>query len=84
MPAWSVTALTAARSAASGVAPTAGLDPAAIRRIAVPVDFARLLYSTLQSGSSLLLTDEPINLDGVQNMTVLTDEPDTVHNAERP
>ena len=32
----------------------------------------------------VLLTDEPINLDGVQNMTVLTDEPDTVHNAERP
>ena len=71
-------------ASASGVAPTAGLDPAAIRRIAVPVDFARLLYSTLQPGSSLLLTDEPINLDGVQNMTVLTDEPDTEHNAERP
>ncbi len=71
-------------ASASGVAPNAGLDPAAIRRIAVPVDFARLLYSTLQPGSSLLLTDEPINLDGVQNMTVLTDEPDTVHNAERP
>ena len=71
-------------ASASGVAPNAGLDPDAIRRIAVPVDFARLLYSTLQPGSSLLLTDEPINLDGVQNMTVLTDEPDTVHNAERP
>ena len=71
-------------ASASGVSPTAGLDPAAIRRIAVPVDFARLLYSSLQPGSSLLLTDEPINLDGVQNMTVLTDEPDTEHNAERP
>jgi len=71
-------------ASASGVAPTAGLDPAAISRIAVPVDFARLLYSSLQPGSSLLLTDEPINLDGVQNMTVLTDETDTEHNAERP
>lgn len=71
-------------ASASGVSPTSGLDPAAIRRIAVPVDFARQLYGTLKPGSSLLLTDEPIALDGVQNMTVLTDEPDTVHNSERP
>lgn len=71
-------------ASASGTVPAAGLDPVAIRRIAVPVDFARQLYPVLQPGSSLLLTDEPIALDGVQNMTVLTDEPDTVHNAERP
>ena len=58
----------------------AQLPPAA----QVPVDFARQLYGTLKPGSSLLLTDEPIALDGVQNMTVLTDEPDTEHNAERP
>lgn len=71
-------------ASADSATATTGLDPAAIRRIAVPVDFARRLYAALKPGSSLLLTDEPISLDGVQNMTVLSDEPDTVHNAERP
>jgi L,D-transpeptidase catalytic domain len=69
-------------AAATGADTYDGLDAAAIRRIAVPVDFARLVYTTLQPGSSLLLTDEPIALDGVQNVTVLTDETDAEHAAE--
>lgn len=63
--------------------PVNGLDSDAISRIAVPVDFARLVYSTLKPGSSMLLTDEPINLDAAsQGMTVLTDESDAEHAAE--
>lgn len=52
-----------------------GLDPNAVGRIAVPVDFARLTYATLKPGSSLLLTDEDINLEATTlGMTVLSDE----------
>ena len=60
-----------------------GLDTKAISRIAVPVDFARLVYSTLRPGSSMLLTDENINLEATtEGMTVLTDETDAEHAAE--
>jgi L,D-transpeptidase catalytic domain len=60
-----------------------GLDAKAISRIAVPVDFARLVYSTLRPGSSMLLTDEAINLEATtEGMTVLTDETDAEHEAE--
>ena len=60
-----------------------GLDPNVVGRIAVPVDFARLAYATLKPGSSLLLTDEPINLDATsEGMTVLTDESDEDHAKE--
>jgi L,D-transpeptidase catalytic domain len=60
-----------------------GLDADAISRIAVPVDFTRKLYAELKTGSSLLLTDEPINLDAPsQGMTVLTDESEAEDAAE--
>ncbi len=60
-----------------------GLDPNSIRRIVVPVDFARLVYNELQPGSSLLLTDEDINLDATtQGITVLSDETDEEHAKE--
>jgi hypothetical protein len=60
-----------------------GLDSKAISRIAVPVDFARHVYSALRPGSSMLLTDEDINLDSTaEGMTVLTDETDAEHEAE--
>lgn len=60
-----------------------GLDSKAISRIAVPVDFARHVYSALRPGSSMLLTDEPIALDAAMpGMTVLTDESDVEHEAE--
>jgi L,D-transpeptidase catalytic domain len=60
-----------------------GLDSKAISRIAVPVDFARNVYSALRPGSSMLLTDEPITLDATMpGMTVLTDESDAEHEAE--
>ena len=62
---------------------TQGLDTRAISRIAVPVDFARQVYASLQVGSAMLLTDEDINLDAsTQGMTVLTDETDAEHAAE--
>ena len=62
---------------------TEGLDSKAISRIAVPVDFARNVYSALRPGSSMLLTDEPIALDAAMpGMTVLTDESDAEHEAE--
>ena len=62
---------------------TEGLDGKAISRIAVPVDFARHVYSALRPGSSMLLTDEPIALDAsVPSMTVLSDESDAEHAAE--
>ena len=54
-----------------------GLDQKAIQRIVVPVDFAKLVYSELRTGSTMLLTDEAINLNGTSTgMTVLTDESD--------
>jgi hypothetical protein len=60
-----------------------GLDTKAISRIVVPVDFAKHVYAELKTGSTLLLTDEAINLDGINNgMTVLTDESDAEHEAE--
>ena len=60
-----------------------GLDPNSIRRIVVPVDFAKLVYAELQPGSSLLLTDEHINLEATtQGMTVLSDETDEEHAKE--
>ena len=60
-----------------------GLDAKAMQRIVVPVDFAKLVYTELKTGSTLLLTDEAINLDGTnQGMTVLTDESDVEHEAE--
>lgn len=62
---------------------TMGLDAKAISRIVVPVDFAKLVYAELKTGSTMLLTDENINLDGNnQGMTVLTDESDAEHEAE--
>ncbi len=52
-----------------------GLDTKAMQRIVVPVDFAKLVYTELKTGSTMLLTDEAINLDGNSaGMTVLTDE----------
>lgn len=64
-----------AASSASDAA--AGLDTNTIKRIVVPVDFAKLVYATLRPGSSMLLTDEDINLDGdSQGMTVLSDDSD--------
>lgn len=52
-----------------------GLDTKAMQRIVVPVDFAKLVYTELKTGSTMLLTDEAINLDGNSTgMTVLTDE----------
>ena len=61
-----------------------GLDPKAIQRIVVPVDFAKLVYSELRTGSTMLLTDEAISLDGVNTgITVLTDESDVEHSAEK-
>jgi hypothetical protein len=52
-----------------------GLDAKAMQRIVVPVDFAKLVYTELKTGSTMLLTDEAINLDGNSTgMTVLTDE----------
>ena len=60
-----------------------GLDSQAISRIAVPVDFARQVYGVLQAGSSMLLTDEDINLDAsAEGMTVLSDETDAEHATE--
>jgi hypothetical protein len=70
-------------NADEAAAPSLGLDGSAIRRIVVPVDFAKAAYSVMRPGSSLLLTDEEINLDSsAQGMTVLTDEPDDVHAKE--
>lgn len=60
-----------------------GLDTKAISRIVVPVDFAKLVYGELKTGSTMLLTDEAIDLDGSnKGMTVLTDESDVEHEAE--
>jgi hypothetical protein len=64
-------------AASNPVAANAGLDANTIKRIVVPVDFAKLVYAELQPGSSLLLTDEDINLEATtQGMTVLSDESD--------
>ena len=55
-------------------APKGLMDKDAISRIAVPVDFARLVYEQLKPGSSLLLTDSSITKSNSgQGMTVLTD-----------
>jgi len=71
-------------NAGAGSQDSLGLDPDAISRIAVPVDFSRKLYAELKPGSSLLLTDEAINLDApTQGMTVLSDETDAEH-ADEP
>jgi len=60
-----------------------GLDTKAISRIVIPVNFAKHVYAELKTGSTLLLTDEDINLDGTnQGMTVLTDETDEEHAME--
>ncbi len=70
-------------SADVNAAPSLGLDGSAIRRIVVPVDFAKAAYNVLRPGSSMLLTDEEINLDGsAQGMTVLSDETDEEHAKE--
>lgn len=62
---------------ASAPAPRSLLDEDAISRIAVPVDFSRLVYEQLKPGSSLLLTDQSITkANSGQGMTVLTDGPD--------
>jgi hypothetical protein len=64
--------------------PKAGLDASAMQRVVLPAEFARLLYPVLYPGSSLLLTDEDINLEGTsKGMTVLTDEPDEEHDLEQ-
>jgi len=50
------------------------IDKEAIRRISVPVEFAKLVYTQLKPGSSLLLTDGSITKSNSgQDMTVLTD-----------
>ena len=36
------------------------LDPAAVKRIAVPVDFARLVYDIINPGTTLVLTDSQV------------------------
>jgi hypothetical protein len=67
----------------AGRAASTGLDKDAIRRIVVPVDFAKRVYGELRTGSSMLLTDEDINLDNSnQGMTVLSDESDEEHAKE--
>jgi hypothetical protein len=67
----------------SAEAPVSGLDTNAIKRIVVPVAFAKLVYTALRPGSSMLLTDEDINLDSARNgMTVLSDENDDEHAKE--
>jgi hypothetical protein len=56
------------------VAVNGSLDKDAISRIAVPVDFAKLVYEQLKPGSSLLLTDQSITkANSGQSLTVLTD-----------
>ena len=49
------------------------LDPAAVKRIAVPVDFARLVYDILTPGATLVLTDARVlpRTTG-KDMTVIT------------
>ena len=50
-------------------------DREAISRIALPPEFARLVYDELKPGSSILLTDQSITTDNSgKNMTVLTDK----------
>ncbi|MBP8098086.1 MAG: L,D-transpeptidase [Arenimonas sp.] len=50
------------------------MDEDAISRIAVPVEFSKLVYEALKPGSSLLLTDQSITkVNSGQGMTVLTD-----------
>ncbi len=60
--------------------PAKGLDYEAVARIALPVDFAKLVYRELKPGSTLLLTDEHLSRanDG-KGMTVLSDESDDSH-----
>jgi hypothetical protein len=49
------------------------LDPAAVKRVAVPVDFARSVYDALTPGSTLVLTDAQVlpRTTG-KDMTVIT------------
>jgi hypothetical protein len=50
-------------------------DRESISRIALPPEFARLVYEELKPGSSILLTDQSITADNSgKNMTVLTDK----------
>ncbi len=70
-------------AASSPIVANAGLDANTIKRIVVPIDFAKLVYAELQPGSSLLLTDEDINIEATtQGMTVLSDESDEEHAKE--
>ena len=49
------------------------LDPAAVKRIAVPVDFARLVYDILTPGATLVLTDaQVLSRTTGKDMTVIT------------
>jgi hypothetical protein len=49
------------------------LDPAAVKRVAIPVDFARSVYDALMPGSTLVLTDARVlpRTTG-KDMTVIT------------
>jgi hypothetical protein len=54
--------------------PAGEIDREAISRIALPPEFARLVYEELKPGSSILLTDQSITADNSgKSMTVLTD-----------
>jgi L,D-transpeptidase catalytic domain len=52
------------------------LDPAAVKRVAIPVDFARSVYDALTPGSTLVLTDAQVlpRTTG-KDMTVITSAP---------
>jgi hypothetical protein len=53
-------------------------DREAISRIALPPEFAKMVYEELKPGSSLLLTDQSVTTDNSgKNMTVLTDSVET-------
>jgi len=55
-------------------ASTGMMDKEAISRIAVPVEFSKLVYAQLKPGSSLLLTDQSItSSNSGKGMAVLTD-----------
>jgi hypothetical protein len=55
MPGYTSTKLSADKAKLPGV-----LDPAAVKRIAIPVDFARSVYDILTPGTTLVLTDAQV------------------------
>lgn len=61
-----------------GVRPPAGatLDPDAVRRIALPPEFAHLVYEVMQPGTTLVLTGAPIQPREDQPSTTILDAQD--------